>query len=592
MAIVRELITILGFKVQESKIIRAEKAVKKYTKTAKMAARATKGLNSQLATFGRSLLGLTTGAFAVRGIVRELTEFERLSAILVTLTGSTEAAARQFRFIDEFARTTPFNIDQVTRAYQRLNAVGIQPTRRMLDGLGKIAAAMGSDIERLVEGTVQLQSGLTRQLKNVLKAQIRLSERGRKARFEIRGQVFEIENTTENVLALLTRIGETEFQGGMARLMERLPGLFSNAVDAVKRFVRAMGKGGLTAALERLLRAFIGTTEETMEFGELVGRVLGAPINTLAAALEFVREHADLFRMALLALGAVIVRSGLTALVWALTAALGAMGLSITKATLPLWAIGAAFAAVILLVQDLWVFMMGGESAIGVWVESMSEAGGILGAFADGLIWLRDNGDVIIERVADAFGFLADIIKDIASTFTSIFGGDESEFVEEMERQAAGVDQLLDANERSLAQMQAARDLARLRGREAEAERFQDEANTLFNVRRQLIAQEQGIRRAVAREQAPAGTLGVNDPITAAARRASTPPKAPGASATNNTTNQSNSLSIGEINVVSPEGLGLGDEGGLGLEDSVVGALESAWDRVAPSIAGSGRAVD
>lgn len=302
MPIVRELITLLGFKVDEGKIRRAERLVDNYRRQAMGAARASNAAGASVGSFTRRLVGLTSAALGVRAVIGELAEYERLQGILITLEGSTEAARRQFEFLNEFARTTPFNIDQVTKAYLRLTAVGIRPTREMLSGLGNIAAAMGEDIERIVEGTVQLQAGLTRQLKNVLKANIHLRNQGRTALFEIRGQTYEMENRTEVILDFLQRIGEAEFAGGMAMQMERLPGLFSNSVDAIKRFVREFGEGGFIMALREFLEVFIETTEEGQSMARMLGDLAGRALKALTDALKFAKEHAVLFKSALTAL--------------------------------------------------------------------------------------------------------------------------------------------------------------------------------------------------------------------------------------------------------------------------------------------------
>ena len=59
-------------------------------------------------------------------------EFEDLKDSLDTVFGSVEAGDKQFKRILDFAQTTPFQIDTVTKAFISLGSVGIEPTSRMM----------------------------------------------------------------------------------------------------------------------------------------------------------------------------------------------------------------------------------------------------------------------------------------------------------------------------------------------------------------------------------------------------------------------------------------------------------------------------
>ena len=108
--IARKIITFLGFETEIKKIVRTELAVKKYTKTAERAAKTNEavsrsakraaGSTDRLArstmraaranrqavrsfrSLGLGIIGLTTAAMGVRSVFGELSEYERLNAIL------------------------------------------------------------------------------------------------------------------------------------------------------------------------------------------------------------------------------------------------------------------------------------------------------------------------------------------------------------------------------------------------------------------------------------------------------------------------------------------------------------------------------
>jgi len=306
MPIVRELITVLGFRVEENKIRRAEAAVSRYRQTAQRAARATRGLNTNLVGFGRGLVGLTTAAFTLRRVAGELTEFERLQGILVTLEGSVDRARRAFEFLDTFAQKVPFNIDQVTRAYLRLKNVGLEPTEMTMMGLSNVAAAMGTDIERLVDAATGIPAGLTRALENVLGGQVALNRSTGELEVTVRGMTHRMNRDINSVIGFLQQLGETDFAGGVEQQMGRLPGLSSLAVDSIKRFVRAMGeKGGLIQALRDFLQEISGVDESGESLAVLLGRTLSIALKQLTQLVRFLKDNIVLLKVGLVSLIAV-----------------------------------------------------------------------------------------------------------------------------------------------------------------------------------------------------------------------------------------------------------------------------------------------
>ena len=82
-------------------------------------------------------------AFVGRQIVDTITKFEKLEASLRTVTGSAEKAGIAFGFIQEFAATTPFQLEEVTDAFIKLKALGLTPSEDALRSYADVCRLAG-----------------------------------------------------------------------------------------------------------------------------------------------------------------------------------------------------------------------------------------------------------------------------------------------------------------------------------------------------------------------------------------------------------------------------------------------------------------
>ena len=93
---------------------------------------------------GIGLASLATDAFST------FRSFESMNASLKTVTGSAEAAAEAFALIKDFAETTPYTLDQSVEGFQKLKALGLDPSISSLRSYGNTAAAMGKDMMQMI----------------------------------------------------------------------------------------------------------------------------------------------------------------------------------------------------------------------------------------------------------------------------------------------------------------------------------------------------------------------------------------------------------------------------------------------------------
>ena len=96
-----------------------------------------RSVGAGLATFGAIGVGVAVGVLKV-GV-----SFEQLRARLKTVEGDAEGANRAFALIQDFAKKTPFEIDNLTQGFTQLRVRGVKPTTDVLTGLGDLTSAFG-----------------------------------------------------------------------------------------------------------------------------------------------------------------------------------------------------------------------------------------------------------------------------------------------------------------------------------------------------------------------------------------------------------------------------------------------------------------
>lgn len=86
-----------------------------------------------------------------RGIITAQREFDVLNAQLITATGSAGNAAAAMKQLQEFAKTTPYGLNQAVEGFAKLKNLGLTASVENLKSFGNTAAAMGKDLMQLIE---------------------------------------------------------------------------------------------------------------------------------------------------------------------------------------------------------------------------------------------------------------------------------------------------------------------------------------------------------------------------------------------------------------------------------------------------------
>ena len=350
---------------------RASRAVQ--TNTAKMrqsmrqVERASRGVEKQIGKVRKSInvMGAAIAAaglgLLIRDTVRTAAEFQKLQASLKTVTGSAENANRAFGQIKNFAATTPFDLQQVTGAFIKLKALGLNPSEKALRSYGNTASAMSKSLNDFVEAVADAITGEFERLKEF---GIRASTEGNKVSFTFQGVTTTIGKNAAEIEGFLQRLGEIQFAGAMEEQARTLGGALSNLGDSISVFQNEVGEGGLADAVADVARELSEATNNSQSFARELGANLGGAVRGLADAAKFAADNIRLISAAITGLIALKVASvflGMASAVWGYVAAVraAAIGTGALTAVLALnpigllaVAIGAAAGALVLLSGD------------------------------------------------------------------------------------------------------------------------------------------------------------------------------------------------------------------------------------------------
>jgi len=192
------------------------------------------------------------GALGAREVFSTIASFEKMEASLRTVTGSAEGAASAMSLIQNFASSTPFQITELTDAFIKLKALGLDPSESSLKSYGNTASAMGKSLDQMIEAVADASTGEFERLKEF---GIKASSQGDKVSFTFQGVTKTVGKNSKEIQDYLLAIGNTQFAGAMETQMDTLSGLVSNFQDQVTMTFVNLGKAGLTDVLKSLMKA-------------------------------------------------------------------------------------------------------------------------------------------------------------------------------------------------------------------------------------------------------------------------------------------------------------------------------------------------
>lgn len=382
--IIEELITVLGFRQSGTA------ALENYKRGI---ASVTTGLNGLIATAGRAAailggLGVSLGGVAlVKGVIDTGRQFEKFQAILETVEGSSEKARASLDWVSKFATQTPYELAEVTEAFVRMKAYGLDPTNGSLTSIGDAGSAMNKTI---MQGVEALADATTGQFERLKEFGITSKTVGDQVTFFWTQNGVAMEKTIKKTQSeIATTIVDifNKFEGAMKKRSATLDGIMANISDSWTRFEQKIGDAGFYQEIKRRTQGLLDIFNRLDADGSLDRWAAGIS-RALVGTMRLVERISTTIMWAARGAGQAIGYltdriSALTGLSWG--AILGTGGFALLVRRHPVVAFLMALLAVL---DDLRVYMSGeGESVIGTLMAKFNEFAesfpGIAGAITE-----------------------------------------------------------------------------------------------------------------------------------------------------------------------------------------------------------------
>jgi hypothetical protein len=284
----------LQFKADTTDLSKAEARLKRLSKAANSAEHNLDGVGKEMkatsagAKSAVRFIGPLVAALASLGAVAKVVsvarEFDVINASLVTVTGSAEGASRAFAAIQEFAATTPFDLQQVGNAFVKLKAFGLDPSSEALLSYGNTASAMGKDLNQMIEAVAD---ATTFEFERLKEFGIKARQETDSVSFTFRGTTKTIGKSSAEIQKFLLDIGRVEFAGAMAERANTLDGAISNLGDSIDQLFLTIAKGD-----KGIMNDFVRMTTSAVE-GITGAIALANGTASEAAQLERINEELD-----------------------------------------------------------------------------------------------------------------------------------------------------------------------------------------------------------------------------------------------------------------------------------------------------------
>lgn len=238
-------IVTLGIAVDSRDVRTAEKDLDSLAKTSKtVEGNVTKMASAFSGVLRGAVAGIGFGVVA-KDILDTNRQMEMLRASLTSVTGSIESGKDAFKFVQEFAVATPFEVEDLTKAFISLKNFGIEPTANVMQSISDQAAKLGGSTETLNSIVLQLGQAYAKG-KLQQEDMVILAERGvpiydllsktlGKTVAEVQQMGTKGQLTRDVIDQLIKKMGEMS-SGSSVRAMETLTGSISNLSDAWKNF--------------------------------------------------------------------------------------------------------------------------------------------------------------------------------------------------------------------------------------------------------------------------------------------------------------------------------------------------------------------
>lgn len=243
------------------------------------------GVGKKILSFSGIASALSIGAFATK-LVSVQREFDILNSSLITVTGSSENAKQEFAWIKEFASETPYQLTEVTGAFIKMKALGLDASRDALISYGNTASAMGKDLNQMIEAVADAATGEFERLKEF---GIKARKNGDDVAFTFRGVTTTVRNSASEITGYLQGLGNNDFAGAMALRAGTLDGAISNLADTWDGLFRTINDGNAGGLIYDSIKLATGAVKDLDKILASLNETTQKN-NTESGVMKFIQE--------------------------------------------------------------------------------------------------------------------------------------------------------------------------------------------------------------------------------------------------------------------------------------------------------------
>lgn len=269
----------LVVKVSEQGVKATSDRLDNLSKSAKVTGAAVVGLASIVAA---------TAYKAAQALVDSQRQLDKMSASLKTLTGSTQGARQALSILQDFARDTPYGLEQAVEGFRKLVALGLTPSEEALRSYGNTAAAMGKDLNQMIEAVADASTFEFERLKEF---GIKAKQNKNDVEFTFQGTTTVVKKSAADIEQYLLNIGNVNFAGAMADQANTLNGAIASASDSWSQLKMTLATSLDVGALAEPIRYIDDLIQELnaqVASGELAAemRMWGDIASEVGSAIE------------------------------------------------------------------------------------------------------------------------------------------------------------------------------------------------------------------------------------------------------------------------------------------------------------------
>lgn len=237
------------------------------------------GVGTAAVVAGGLIVGYGGSVAAAAGMLTgPAAQFERFAIQLETLEGSAQKGKQAMAWIENFARSTPLELDQVVNSYAKMRSFGLDPTNGSLTALLDTMSAMGGTYEMLESMTLALGKAQTKgklQGEEIMMLMERgipvydlLGEKMGKSAEQLQKMASKGRLGRKEIALLIEAMGERN-AGATEKISKSWDGLISNLMDWWTKARIMIADAGVFDHMKGTIRGFLTTLETMYNNGEL-----------------------------------------------------------------------------------------------------------------------------------------------------------------------------------------------------------------------------------------------------------------------------------------------------------------------------------